>query len=272
MRTYSLVFLDIDGTLLDSRQQVMPQTKQILHRLEQRGIPVILCSARSPGGVETVAKQADLHGPAVCYGGGLILTAERSILSDEGMRKETAAAFKQYVREHFPDVVVSAYLYDVWLVDDVNHPSVRWEAEVSKCTPLAGNLQAAAETVPHVHKLLAFGTQRRLSELRDAAAKAFPDLTLARSSSTYLEIMSKAVSKRKAVERLQEYYHVSREEIVAFGDHFVDLEMLQYAGLGVAMGNAPGPVQKAAAQVTASHDEEGIYIALKHLHFRAPRI
>ena len=67
MKRYSLVFLDIDGTLLDSNHQVMPQTKQILNRLEKRGIPIILCSARSPGGVETVEKQAGLHSPVVCY-------------------------------------------------------------------------------------------------------------------------------------------------------------------------------------------------------------
>ena len=74
MQTYSLVFIDIDGTLLDSNHQVMPKTKQILNRLEKRGIPIILCSARSPGGVETVEKQAGIHGPIVCYGGSLILT------------------------------------------------------------------------------------------------------------------------------------------------------------------------------------------------------
>ena len=46
MQTYSLVFLDIDGTLLDSSHQVMPRTKQILNRLEKRGVPIILCSAQ----------------------------------------------------------------------------------------------------------------------------------------------------------------------------------------------------------------------------------
>ena len=143
MKRYSLVFLDIDGTLLDSNHQVMPQTKQILNRLEKRGIPIILCSARSPGGVETVEKQAGLHSPVVCYSGSLILTAERSILSDEGIQKETAVSFKQFVLDHFSDIVVSSYLYDVWLVDDVNHPAVRREARISQCTPLAGQLQAA---------------------------------------------------------------------------------------------------------------------------------
>ena len=267
MKRYSLVFLDIDGTLLDSNHQVMPQTKQILNRLEKRGIPIILCSARSPGGVETVEKQAGLHSPVVCYSGSLILTAERSILSDEGIQKETAVSFKQFVLDHFSDIVVSSYLYDVWLVDDVNHPAVRREARISQCTPLAGQLQAAVESVPHVHKLLAISSQQQITKLQNAAAEEFPDLTLARSGPTYLEVMPKEVSKRMAVERIQKFYGVNQAEIVAFGDNFVDLEMLQYSGLGVAMGNAPGPVKEAAGRITASNDEEGIYLVLKSLKF-----
>ena len=72
-----LIFLDIDGTLLDSSHQVMPRTKQILNRLEKRGVPIVLCSARSPGGVERVEKQVGLRGPIACYGGSLILTEDR---------------------------------------------------------------------------------------------------------------------------------------------------------------------------------------------------
>ncbi len=271
MQTYSLVFLDIDGTLLDSNHQVMPKTKQILNRLEKRGIPIILCSARSPGGVETVEKQVGLHGPIVCYGGSLILTEDRSILSDKGIKKETAFSFKQFVLNHFSDIVVSSYLYDVWLVDDVNHPTVQREARISQCTPLAGSLQSASEKVPHVHKLLAISSQQQITKLQNMAAKEFPELTLVRSGPTYLEVMPREVSKRKAVERFQEYYQVSQAEIVAFGDSFVDLEMLQYAGLGVAMGNASEPVKEAASRTTVSNDEEGIYMVLKSLRF-APAI
>ena len=57
-QTYSIVFLDIDGTLLDSDHKISPNTKRLLNRLENRGIPVILCSARYPDGVEFVVRQA----------------------------------------------------------------------------------------------------------------------------------------------------------------------------------------------------------------------
>lgn len=267
MQTYSIVFLDIDGTLLDSNHQVMPKTRQILNRLEKRGVPIILCSARSPGGVETVERQAGLHSPIVCYGGSLILDTERSILSDVGIKSEMAVAFKNFVRDRFPDIAVSAYIYDVWLVDDVTHPTVQREARISQCTPLAGNLQTATQTTPHVHKLLSIGTQQQITKLQNVAAEKFPELTLVRSGPTYLEVMPKNISKRVAMEKLREHYNVDKEKLVAFGDHFVDLEMLRYAGLGVAMGNAPEKVKQAANRITTSNDEEGIYIVLRHLKF-----
>lgn len=267
MQIYSLIFLDIDGTLLDSNHQIMPKTKRILNRLEQRGVPIILCSARSPGGVETVEQQAGLHSPIACYGGSLILDGERAILRDTGIRSEIGVSFKRFVRERAPDIVVNAYIYDVWLVDDADHPAVLREARISQCTPLAGDLHSAVQATPHIHKLLCIGTQQQITKLQSTAAKAFPDLTLVRSGATYLEVMPKNASKRAALETFRAYYNASREQLVAFGDHFVDLDMLRYAGLGVAMGNAPDEVKQAADRVTTSNDEEGVYMVLRHVKF-----
>ena len=125
MRTYSIVFLDIDGTLLDACDQVSPCTRTLLERLEKRGIPVILCSARSPAAIEPVSKQAGIRGPVICYNGSLILSTDRSILSDQGMRADDAIRFKEFAASAFPEVDVSSYLYDVWLVDSAQNPHFR---------------------------------------------------------------------------------------------------------------------------------------------------
>lgn len=267
MQTYSIIFLDIDGTLLDSESQVPPKTKALLERIGKR-VPVVLCSARSPGGVETVAEQAGVRGPIVCYNGSLILSEDRAILSDTGMTAESAIRFKQFAANSFPEVIVSAYLYNVWLVDSAREAAIQREAAITKCEPLEGALRLAVQSVPHVHKLLCIGSPLQIIHLQDAAAREFSELELLRSGPTYLEVAAKGMSKRGAVEKLQSIYHLSREEIVACGDNFVDLEMLRYAGLGVAMGNAPEEVKRAAAMVTASNNDEGVYIALKNLRFR----
>ena len=272
MRAYSIVFLDIDGTLLDSHHQVMPQTRLLLNRLERRGVPIVLCSARSPGGVELVSRQAGLHSPVVCYVGGLLSASDGSILRDVGIEPSLAVRFKKFAAEQHPGVVVSAYLYDVWLTDDPGSPAVQREARISQCTPVKGTLELAAQTASHVHKLLCIGDSKRVLALQNEAARRFPELVFLRSGATYLEVLPPESSKRAAAEALHNRYGARREETVAFGDSFVDMDMLRYAGLGVAMGNAPGPVKEAADRVTASNDEEGIYITLKSLKFKAPRL
>ena len=270
MRTYSIVFLDIDGTLLDSRHQVMPCTAAQLRLLHQRGVPVILCSARPPAGVDLVAGQLGVHNPIVCYNGGLVFDQNSAILRDVGIDPRLALEFKQFVAERFPELVVSAYLYNVWIAEDPQHPLILKEAEISRCIPLKGSLERVAGSSPHVHKLLCMGDAMRIRALQNEIPQHFPQLRALRSKPEYLEILSPESTKRSGVQVLLEHYALGAEKAVAFGDSDVDVDMLQYCGLGVAMGNAPRQVQEAADFVTASNDEEGIYIALNSLRLKAP--
>ena len=85
MRTYSIVFLDIDGTLLDSNHRIMPCTHNRLQYLHRQGVPIVLCSARPPKGVNLVAGQVGVQGPMACYNGGLIFDEQGTILRDVGI-------------------------------------------------------------------------------------------------------------------------------------------------------------------------------------------
>ena len=270
MRTYSIVFLDIDGTLLDSGHQVMPCTRDRLRYLHKRGIPIVLCSARPPQGVNMVARQVGVQGTMACYNGGLIFDENSTILRDVGIDIDLAMDFKQFVSERFPDLVLSAYLYDVWLAEDPRHPVIVQESEISGCMPLKGSLEKAASAAPHIHKLLCIGDAIRVRALQKEIGQRFPQLAALRSKSTYLEILPRESSKRSAVQAVLGHFGLDPEQAVAFGDSDVDIDMLQYCGFGIAMGNAPRQVQEAADYVTASNDREGVYIALNSLRLKAP--
>ena len=270
MRTYSIVFLDIDGTLLDSKHRVMPCTHDRLQSLHRRGVPIILCSARPPEGVNLVARQVGVQGPMACYNGGLIFNEDSTILRDVGIDIRLAMEFSRFVSERFPELVVSSYLYNVWMVEDPRHPAIVQEAEISGCMPLKGSLEQVASAVPHVHKLLCMGDAMRIRALQKEIGQHFPQLMALRSKSTYLEILSPESTKGSAAQVLLDHYGLRAEAAVAFGDSDVDVDMLQYCGLGVAMGNAPKQVKEAADYVTASNDQEGVYIALNGLRLKAP--
>ena len=270
MCMYSAVFLDIDGTLLNSRHQVMPCTRNHLKYLYERGIPIVLCSARPPMGVNLVAGQVGLHGPVACYNGGLIFDEDSAILRDIGIDIQLAMDFRRFVAERFPELVVSAYLYDVWLAEDPQDPQIVQEAEISGCTPLKGSLEKASVAASHIHKLLCMGDAMRIRALQKEITGHFPQLMALRSKATYLEILPRESTKGSAAQVLLEHYGLHAKQAVAFGDSDVDVDMLQYCGFGVAMGNAPRQVKEAADYVTASNDEEGVYIALNSLRLKAP--
>ena len=272
MSTYSIVFLDIDGTLLNSRHQIMPCTHQHLQGLHRRGVPIVLCSARPPEGVNQVSVAAGLEGPKACYNGGLIYDESRTILRDVGIDLRLAMDFRRFVAERFPELVVSAYLYNVWLTEDPRHPLIRQEADISGCAPFMGALEQVEGAVPHIHKLLCIGDAMRIRALQNEIPKHFPQLTALRSKSTYLEILPPESTKGSAAKVLLDHYGLSPKEAVAFGDSDVDADMLQCCGLGIAMGNAPRQVKEQADYVTASNDEEGIYVALSSLRLKAPQV
>ena len=270
LRTYSIVFLDIDGTLLDSQHRVMPCTHNRLKYLHRQGVPIVLCSARPPKGVNLVARQVGVQGPVACYNGGLIFDEHSTILRDVGIDIQLAMDFRRFVAQRFPEIVVSAYLYDVWLAEDTRNVYIQQEAEISGCTPLEGSLEKAAVAASHVHKLLCMGDAMRIRALQKETQHQFPQLMALRSKATYLEILSPESTKGSAAQVLLDCYGLDPRQAVAFGDSDVDVDMLKYCGLGVAMGNAPKSVKEAADYVTASNDQEGVYIALNTLRLKAP--
>lgn len=90
-------------------------------------------------------------------------------------------------------------------------------------------------------------------------------LYITRSKPNFLEIMNKEATKGRALQAVSEYFSIDRREVMAIGDSYNDIEMLKWAGVGVAVGNAPPEVQKYADYVTTSNDEDGVAAALQHL-------
>jgi len=88
-------------------------------------------------------------------------------------------------------------------------------------------------------------------------------LYITRSKPFFLEIMSREASKANALQVVAEHYGIDRKEIMAIGDSYNDIDMIEWAGLGVAMGNAFKPVKEAADYVTVSNDEAGVAEAIR---------
>lgn len=270
MPSYSIVFLDVDGTLLDSAHRVSPATRTLLRKLHDRGVPVVLASARPPKGLEPIYDQLEFRGPAICCAGALAVLPDQHILYDHGIPAATAARFEQTVLDGWPRLALSAYLYDAWLTPNPDDPAIRREADITGCQPLASALGSEAQRLGDVHKLLCIGPERDITDLQHQLTPRFPELTVLRSNPTYLEVVANGVCKEQTAAVLLDHFGLPAARAVACGDGEVDAGMLRMAGLGVAMGNAGPKVRAAADFVTATNEADGVFVALNRLRFTPP--
>ena len=258
---YKMIFSDIDGTLLTSNHAISQGTKETVRRLQQKGVPFVLVSARMPVGMIPLQEQLEINEPLICFSGALVLGAagpggKREVLHNQTLDPKLVKEIYAFMREQYPNVSFSAYNKDRWFVTSLEDEWVIQEHEIAGTPPQLYDFDK--DTPNHINKLLCMGHPEAIASLEHELKTAYPEITIYQSKSTYLEIMAKGVLKSSAIDILIKRYGVNKEDIIAFGDNYNDIDMLQYAGLGVAMGNAPDEVKAAADVVTLSNDEEGL--------------
>ena len=176
MQNYSILFLDIDGTILDGENRVSASLKQLFRKLGNEGIPVILNSSRSPGGMLEFRKETGMQNPYVSYGGSLILDGNDRILSETGIPLERAVRLFRFIRGLKADISVSFYVYDVWMTDCISHPAVCREAEITGCSPVECDFENLSGSVNCVHKILCIGEHEELERIAEGKTRGFSDM------------------------------------------------------------------------------------------------
>ncbi|WP_343209724.1 Cof-type HAD-IIB family hydrolase [Anaerolentibacter hominis] len=263
MTEYKLICSDVDGTLLDSTLNIMPRTKRIIRKIVDMGIPFVISSARMPESIRSIMEKIGVRSPSICYCGALVLDEHGMPLGETPIDAAVAAVCCKMITRDFPHINCSLYSDDKWLA---SHMSPQVEHTI-KVTGILPEFVRFSELDPStkIHKMMCRGTQEQITELETALKGQFPQLNICQSHTTCLEIMSSRASKAGGIEILCRHYGITPAEVIAIGDNFNDAEMLSYAGMGIAMGNAPAEIKRIANQVTTGNDEEGIYMALREL-------
>ena len=263
---YDIIFSDIDGTLVDDRHNPMPKTAKKIKQITEEGIPFILVSARPPRGVKRVLDMIGFSWPMICFCGGVITDKDGNIVFDEGIPIDTAIGIKDYFDTKFPEVCVCSYLYDRWLCDDKTHYWVNYEIGVTAMTPEELSLRELKKSENKVHKLLCMGDPEQMDKAEAELRELFDGkAAIYRSKKEYIEVTPAGVSKSRAMKVLCENYNTDISRAMAFGDNFNDLDMLECAGMVVAMGNSPDEIKAVCKYVTDDNNSEGIYNALVKL-------
>ncbi|WP_196220158.1 Cof-type HAD-IIB family hydrolase [Terrilactibacillus tamarindi] len=268
---YKLVCSDIDGTIINSDHKLSLGTKKAAKVLQQKKIPLVLVSARMPQAMIPLQEELGSSGPLICFSGALVLGEERldgtrEVLKNACLNQKDVQDIYHTCVEKFPQISFTAYNKTDWLVSSDQDGWVIQEHDITG-TPMNVFSFQSDSLYPEVNKILCMGPRQVIKTLEEHLHVNFSDLTIYRSKPNYLEIMAQHVSKSNAISILLERYQINREDVIAFGDNYNDIDMLQACGLGVAMGNAPDEVKAISDAVTLTNDEEGIKVALEKYCF-----
>ena len=262
---YKLVALDLDGTLTNSKKEITPYTRQILLQAQEEGIRLVLASGRPTYGVAPLADQLELgkyEGYILSYNGGEIVDWKtRELMYKNLLDPEVLPYLYRCAQEN--DFAIVTYEGKYILTEKPNDAYVLKEAilNVMQIKPVENFLKAIKHPVA---KCLITGEPNRLAQLeKKMQAQLDGKMGVFRSEPYFLELVPRGIDKAESLSVLLQKLHLTKEELVAIGDGFNDLSMIQYAGLGIAMGNAQEIVKQHADVISLTNDEDGVAYAIK---------
>ncbi len=260
-----LVAIDLDGTLLNSANQMTQTTAAILRMAgEAHGMRIVLASARPPRTVLPFYSLLDLDTPMINYNGALVYEPRsQRVLMHRPIPLETARQIVEISREAFPGVTVSVEVLDHWYANriiDAYRDATGQESEPEVVGPIANWLNM------DVTKLLLLGPPEQLKEVTAALVEQVPyQVSMTLMEDNTIQVMHATVSKEQALRVVAAELGVEREEVMAIGDNANDVGMLQWAGVGVAMANSAPQAIEAANFITDHQDADGAAKAVRNI-------
>ena len=265
---YKLVALDIDGTLLDKSKSVSSDTIKAVKAVSKIS-KIVLISSRMPNAMRHLQKALGIRDmPLVAFNGGLVLHGNQ-ILSHTGIDFKTFRSVLDFNKDL--DLHLSLYHNDEWYAPQEDHWSRREVANTKVKPEYKSNESVYKDWKPYnkePHKIMCMGDKYKVEEFYQRLQDNLKDkLHLYRSKPTYIEMAPQAISKLSGLEVLTSkvYPNIELKNILAYGDNYNDVEMIDKVGLGVAVDNAKDEVKAVADEITKSNLEHGVAVHLQKI-------
>ncbi|KAG2437621.1 hypothetical protein HYH02_011260 [Chlamydomonas schloesseri] len=252
-----LIVTDVDGTLLDSNQQLTPEVLQAVKEARGLGVPLVLATGKARGPwTADVLPRLELDTPGVFMQGLIVYDSQGRILYERRLAEDVTRDCVALAAKL--GVTLTAYCGDRILCAATDNHTDRLLFYNEPPPEPVGDLGAAVSGSGGiaVHKMIFMADQDSIDALRPAAETLLAGrASLTTALTGMLEVLPLGCSKGTGVSWLLDWLGVAPEHVLALGDGENDVEMLQLAGLGVAMGNA-GPKARAAADVVLERDND----------------
>lgn len=264
---YKMIALDLDGTLKTSENTIAPKTKEALIKCQEMGIKVVLASGRPTPGLRHEAKELELEkygGYILSFNGARVHDYQTGeVIYEKTLTVEQAHEMLDRAKEF--ELAAMTYL-DQDLITDLSTDSyVIGEAKLNDMGLRQIDEMKEFVNFPINKVLLAKDPEYIASVLEDFKGPYEDTLSIYRSAPHYIEIMAQNIDKAASLDHLLKHVGITPDELIAFGDGYNDLSMIEFAGTGVAMSNGVDEVKQRANKVTLSNNEDGIAYMLSQL-------
>ncbi|MBU7006273.1 Cof-type HAD-IIB family hydrolase [Phosphitispora fastidiosa] len=264
MGRFRLIATDLDDTLLDDNLQISSRTRRVLNIAAEKGSVVTIATGRMYRSACPVALDLGIEVPIITYQGALVKNAcSGEVLAETPLPLSLAG--EVLAEGYRASVHMNLYFDDCLYVDSLTAAGTGYALLAGvKQHPVGSLVQYLGAARVDPTKILYIAEPELLDSLKgDLEAKFGDSLYITKSKPNYLEFMHPLATKKHALENLARSFDISREEIIVFGDSYNDLDMIEWAGMGVAMRNAPAEVRGKADYVTDTNNRDGVAKALE---------
>ncbi len=257
---YKMIVLDLDGTLTNRDKVITPRTKKSLMDAQKMGVRIVLASGRPTYGIVPLAAELELEkygGYILSFNGGMITNCRtHEVVFKKELPKEANVRIVELAKKEQVDILT--YEGAQIITNNPENPYAKLESRINhlKLKQVDNLAEYLDFTVPKF-LMLDDGDYLALVEARVKAALG-KNFSVYRSDPFFLEILPRGIDKAQSLAQLLNLLGMEREQMIACGDGYNDLSMIEFAGLGVAMENAVRPVRNAADYVTFSNNDDGV--------------
>ncbi len=262
--TYKLVAIDMDGTLLNSKGTVSDRTRQAIYDAGKRGVYVVLATGRILKSAMNHAVKLNLKRPIISSNGALIVDENKNILYQKPMKTESVRSIIEIgqgenIYFHFySDDSFYSNIYIEEVINFYNTEDSKKSGDDIKINIFNSVDEITSNKDLDVYKFLFIDDDRKKLDNLKLKLNDVQDISICSSWGNNLEVMEREVSKGRGLEYLCKSLNISANEVIAIGDNENDISMVEFAGLGVAMGNGVEKVKSISDLITSSNDEDGV--------------
>ena len=264
------VFFDIDGTLLGEDGHYTEATQREILRIKELGVKTSVASGRPAFAAKFIINELKIDDPGVfCTGAHVYSPLEKRTIQLSSIPEPIASNLYSDIKTlgfHYEAYTESTYYYEEKVNDEIfsiHTELMRQDPEKHDFTSIIGE----QKIVKFLVAIDSHDKQVQLVELE----KKFPELRFAYAGIAshpewvFASIISSEVNKKTVFKNMTEYFGITADEVMAIGDSHSDMDFIESAGVGVAMGNANDAVKACANYVTKSVSDEGVAYALSQL-------